>query len=190
MAGCFTSETVAPTPGLSALQIEQSSDDGRSWSVVATVPKPEGHVAGLGEPHVVELASRKLIAMVRNEPKDRTQCFLMQSESVDGGKTWSTLHSSGIWGYPPQLIQLKNGWVVVSYGYRREPYGERACISRDEGKTWDVQNEIVLNDTGISADLGYPSSTQLADGSILTVYYQAEKIGEPTCLMSTHWRFK
>jgi Neuraminidase (sialidase) len=138
---------------------------------------------------VVELASGKLLAMIRNEPKDRTQCFLLQSESTDGGKTWSAPRSTGIWGYPPHLIQLKNGWVLASYGYRREPFGERACVSRDEGKTWDVANEILLNGAP-SPDLGYPSTVQLDDGSLLTVYYQAEKIGQPTCFMSTHWRLK
>ena len=33
-----------------------------------------------------------------------------------------------------------------------------------------------------------PASAQLEDGSILTVYYQIDKPGEPTCLMGTHWR--
>ena len=87
----------------------------------------------------------------------------------------------------PHLIQLKNGWVLVSYGYRLAPYGERACISRDEGKTWDTAHEINLTN-GPGPDLGYPSSVQLDDGSILTVYYQAEKLNVPTCFMSTHWR--
>ena len=64
-----------------------------------------------------------------------------------------------------------------------------ACISRDEGKTWDVENEIILTGA-MSRDLGYPSSVQLDDESILTVYYQAQKIGDPACLMSTHWRLK
>jgi len=174
--------------GRKTMTIEQSADDGRTWTVIADIPKPEGMNAGLGEPHMVELASGKLIALVRHEPKDH-QCFLLQSESLDGGKTWSALHSTGLWGYPPHAIQLKNGWLVVVYGYRREPYGERAAISRDEGKTWDVENPISLVGAP-GPDLGYPSSVQLDDGSILTVYYQSDKVGEPTFLMSTHWRLK
>jgi hypothetical protein len=43
---------------------------------------------------------------------------------------------------------------------------------------------------GINSDLGYPASVQLDDGSILTVYYQVDKEGEKTSLMSTHWRLK
>lgn len=175
--------------GAPALTVEQSADDGRSWQVITTISKPPGFAGGLGEPHLLELTSGKIIAMFRHEPKDRNQCFLLQTESTDGGKTWAPLRSSGIWGYPPHLVQLKNGWVLVVYGYRRAPLGERACISRDEGKTWDVENEIIL--TGApEPDLGYPSSVQLNDGSILTVYYQSEKKGAPTLLMSTHWQLK
>lgn len=163
---------------------ERSSDDGKTWKVIGKIPKTPSYV---GEPHVLELISGKLIAMVRNEPKDRSQCFLLQSESTDGGKTWSEMKSTGIWGYPPHLINLKNGWLLVVYGCRKEPYGERACISKDEGETWDIANEINLSNAP-SMDLGYPSSIQLDDGSIITVYYQAPKFGEPACLMSTHWK--
>ncbi len=171
--------------------VEESSDDGRSWEVMATIPFVSGTPdIRLEEPHVVELASGKLLAMFRYEPRDRSQCFLQQAESEDGGRTWTAVHSSGIWGYPPHLIQLSNGWVLAVYGYRREPYGQRGCLSRDEGRSWDLEHEIILADTAPNPDLGYPSSVQLADGSILTVYYQVEKPGEMTCLMSTHWRLK
>lgn len=174
--------------GKSTIVIEQSKDDGRSWQVISTIGKSADMApdTGLGEPHMVELASGKLIAMFRHEPKDR-QCFLLQSESLDGGKTWSALHNTGIWGYPPHLIQLRNGWVVVTYGYRQQPFSERACISRDEGKTWDIENQVTLANA-LGPDIGYPSSVQLDDDSILTVYYQAEKEGGPTILHSTHWR--
>lgn len=175
--------------GKAGIIVERSTDDGRTWKVTGKIEKPEGLQSSLTEPHVVELRSGKLIAMIRNEPKDRTQCFLLQSESLDGGKTWSVMKSTGIWGYPPHLKQLNNGWILLVYGVRKQPYGERACISKDEGVTWDYQNEITLC-TADSADLGYPSSAQLDDGSILTVYYQAPKAGEPACLMSSHWRLK
>lgn len=168
---------------------EKSTDDGKSWKVIGEISRPKDYIASLVEPHVVELKSGKLIAMIRNEPKDISQCFLLQSESTDGGKTWSTMYNTGIWGYPPHLIQLSNGWLLVVYGHRRDPFSERACISRDEGKTWDIENEIILSNAA-SRDLGYPSSVQLDDESILTVFYQAPKFGEPACLMSTHWKLK
>jgi hypothetical protein len=44
-------------------------------------------------------------------------------------------------------------------------------VSEDQGATWKIEQEIVLRDDGGSRDLGYPSSVQLADGTLVTVYY-------------------
>ncbi len=170
--------------------VEQSTDDGQSWQLISTIPlNSEDDIAFYHEPHAVELRDGKLVAMIRYNPPNREQSFLRQSESYDGGRSWTTSHKTGIWGYPPHLIQLKNGGLLVSYGVRREPYGEKACISRDGGKTWETDREIMIN-PAINSDLGYPASIQLDDGSILTVYYQIDKKGEKTSLMSTHWRLK
>lgn len=168
--------------------VEQSIDDGQSWELISNIPlNSEDQISYAHEPHVVELKDGKLVTMIRYQPKDRDQSFLRQSESLDGGKTWSTSYKTNIWGYPPHLIQLKNGWILNSYGVRREPYGEMACISKDGGKTWETEKQIMIH-PAINSDLGYPASIQLEDGSILTVYYQIDKEGEKTSLMSTHWR--
>jgi hypothetical protein len=83
------------------------------------------------------------------------------------------------------MIRLPDDRILLVYGVRVPPYGERARISSDEGETWS--DEIVLC-TDTSTDLGYPASAQLEDGSFLTIYYQIDKPGEPTCLWGTHWR--
>jgi hypothetical protein len=43
-----------------------------------------------------------------------------------------------------------------------------AKISKDEGRSWSEEFHVV-ND--LALDVGYPSSVQLSDGRILTVYY-------------------
>lgn len=174
--------------GKGEIVCELSTDDGKSWKTISYIPKHPDYQVNLTEPHVVELKSGKLLAMIRNEPVNRN-CYLLQSESTDGGKTWTQMKLTPIWGYPPHLKQLANGWLLVVYGVRRAPFSERACVSKDEGKTWDYANEITLCE-GVNSDLGYPSSTQLDDGSILTAYYQCTKVGEPTVLMTTHWKLK
>jgi hypothetical protein len=115
--------------------------------------------------------------------------FLRQTKSYDGGKTWTETFKTKIWGYPPHLLLLKNGWLLLSYGFRKIPYSERVCISKNGGESWDIENEIILSLSG-SDDLGYPASIQLDDGSILTIYYQIDKAGEKTSLMQTHWKLK
>ena len=174
---------VGKADGKQGITFDQSTDDGRSWTVIAAIAQP----VDLVEPHMVELPGGRLIALFRRELKDPMQQYVMQSESDDGGKTWSAVHTTGVLGYPPHVIPLKNGWLVMVYGLRLKPFSERACVSRDGGKTWDVDHLITLADAP-GPDMGYPSSVQLEDGSILTVYYQADHLNEPTCFMSTHWR--
>ena len=170
--------------------VEESRDDGRTWTLIATVPIPPGEsLSHYHEPHVVETNDGRMVALFRYEPEDRSQCFLRQSESLDGGRTWTVARRTPMWGYPPHLIRLDNGWLLVVYGRRIPPYGERACISRDGGKTWDIDHEIEIA-PAFDNDLGYPASVQLEDGSILTVFYQSERIGEKTCLMGVRWRLK
>jgi sialidase-1 len=176
--------------GEKVLGVEESRDDGRSWQFISTIDIPDDEsIMDNHEPHVAELPDGKLVALVRVEPDDRSQCFLRQSESYDGGKTWTTTHVTPMWGYPPHLLVLENGWLLNVYGVRRRPYSERACISKDGGKSWDIENEIVLS-RAMNGDLGYPASIQLDDGSILTIYYQIDQKGEKTSLHSTHWRLK
>ena len=170
--------------------VEESRNDGKSWKLISTIAIPDGmSYNDLHEPHAVEVSHGKLLMMIRYNPKDFSQNFMQQSESTDGGKTWTTLHPTPIWGFPPHLIRLTNGWVLAVYGVRRPVYSERACLSKDGGKTWDIDNEIILCQN-INGDLGYPASVQLDDGSILTIYYQIDQKGEKTCLMVTRWKLK
>jgi len=118
---------------------------------------------------------------------DNLQSYLRQTVSTDGGKTWTVAEKIPLLGYPPHLIRLRNDWLVCVYGKRYAPFGEYACISRDHGQTWDVDHEVFLYPAP-NGDLGYPASTEMADGSILTVYYQVDQPGEKTCLMATRWR--
>ena len=58
--------------------------------------------------------------------------------------------------------------------------------SLHSGQSW--QANYILRDDGPDSDLGYPSSVELADGSILTVFYQKVASAEEKCsLMWTRW---
>lgn len=177
------------------LTVEESRDDGRSWQQIASLQTaPDDPITNFHEPHVVECADGKLVTQFRfhymaDGRQDNTKSFLRQAESTDGGHTWTTLHQVPLLGYPPHLLRLRNGWLLSVYGRRHGAYGEYACISRDNGETWDVDHEIKLA-AALNGDLGYPASTQLADGSILTVFYQPDEPGEKTCLMGTRWRLQ
>lgn len=174
-----------------------SSDAGRSWSPLGTVPLADGtDENNYHEPHVVEVAPGHLLGLIRVqdwEDKGRLErlgyvTFTMaQTVSRDGGRTWSKAELLGFHGSPPHVIKHSSGLLVCVYGYRKEPYGQRVMLSRDHGETWEYH--YVLRDDGPDTDLGYPASVELDDGSIFTVYYQkVSSTGEKCSLLWSRWR--
>jgi hypothetical protein len=167
---------------------EESTDDGRTWNVIGTVahPPPTAH-RGLGEPHLAETASGKLVGLFRVGGQDMSERFLYQADSDDGGHTWTAARVTPMLGFPPHLTRLQDNRLLVVYGRRLAPFGQRTHLSDDEGATWEAGNERVVQ-AAPNDDLGYPAAAQLADGSIVTVYYQVHEPGEKTCLMATRWK--
>jgi len=182
-----------------AIKAIKSCDGGKTWIEMGNVPTGEDvYDCDVHEPHVVELSSGKLIGLIRYQKRRDKKDDLVglkyddfsifQTESDDGGKTWTKAHPTGVYGSPPHVIRHSSGVLVCVYGYRKEPYGERAMISWDEGKTW--KSDIVLRDDGLNGDLGYPASVELNDGSILTVYYQKLAGDKQTSILWTRWRIE
>jgi len=83
------------------------------------------------------------------------------------------------------MIKLKDGRLAVTYGYRSEPYGIRARLSKDEGQNWG--KEIILRNDGGCWDLGYPRSMQRPDGKIVTIYYFNEHNDSERYIAATLW---
>lgn len=175
----------------------RSSDNGRTWKAQSSVPLPDGlDVECFHEPHVVELGDGRLLGLIRYDPNHhdygnrqpgQTDFQMCQSISDDGGKTWSTAEIMDFHGSPPHLLRHSSGVLVTTYGYRDKPYGIRAMLSHDDGETW--QYDYILRNDGPHPDLGYPSSVELGDGSILTVYYQRPRTVEDKCaLLWSRWR--
>lgn len=161
------------------------SRDGLHWDVLGEVPLPENVTNGqFHEPHVIELNDGALLCLIRyHYPNGGLGIY--KSVSRDGGRTWSTPEDMGIHGSPPHLLRHSSGAIVLTYGWRHAPYGQRARISRDDGATWS--DEIILRDDGPDGDLGYPCSVELPGGDIFTVYYQ-KRPGESLCsILWTQW---
>lgn len=161
------------------------SRDGLHWDVLGEVPLPENVTNGqFHEPHVIELNDGALLCLIRYHYPNG-DLGIYKSVSRDGGRTWSTPEDMDIHGSPPHLLRHSSGAIVLTYGWRHAPYGQRARISRDDGATWS--DEIILRDDGPDGDLGYPCSVELPSGDILTVYYQ-KRPGESLCsILWTQW---
>jgi len=157
------------------VSIHTAGDPQGPWTRVAVVPNPSPATHHIGEPHVVQLPSGRVLLMLRytaiQYDDRREDLHLWESYSDDNGLTWAKPFRTPLLGFPPHLTVLQDGRTLCSYGYRRAPFGERAALSED-GITWDVTGEIVLRDDNGNHDLGYPASIETGPGEILTVYYQ------------------
>lgn len=144
------------------------------------------------EPYAFQTKSGKIICHIRVQPIDKGGAMftLFQSESLDNGKTWSNpIQIMPIReGAPSHIIQHSSGALIAGYSYRFDPVGIRLAVSYDDGKTWDYGQELFVSEGG--ADLGYPATVELKDGSLLTVFYAHEKADGPAVIMQQKWKLK
>jgi len=147
----------------------------------------KGEKATSCEPHSIVLKDGSILTQMRVQLAGYFTIF--QSESHDGGRTWSKPKQilSDFGGAPPHLFRHSSGRLVSSYCLREKPYIVRVMISDDEGKTWDIDHDIYVN--AVSPDMGYPSTVELKDNSLLTVFYAIPKEGEKAIIMSQKWKF-
>ncbi len=160
----------------SVIAVAESTDDGKTWGIVGTIPSAPGHdPKQYHELHMVEASNGRLVAQIRNH-NEQNHYETLQSESSDGGKTWSPAHSIGTWGFPSHLLRLSDGRLMMTYSYRgslrvpKEANQVLVRISEDAGESWS-EPAVVAGELP-HLDFGYPSTVELDDGSFLTVWYQ------------------
>ncbi len=137
----------------------RSKDDGRTWGDPVLIdPDKE-----TDETFLIHLGEGRWLAAVRSG-----RLFLYRSD--DDAKHWELVGPlTEDKEVPADLLKLKDGRLLFCYGRRVE--GDEyvaARISEDDGQTWS--NPVRLAEF-IGWDGGYPSTVQLADGSLLTAFY-------------------
>lgn len=168
----------------------RSRDEGRTWTLETAIPLPEGvESSNFHEPYLIELTDGTILAAIRYEhaadaPNGYPAFATFVCESRDGGSTFSVPRML-CEGSPPHLLEHSSGTVIMTIGNRNPPYGEQVLLSRDGGASWSKPIDIFAG--APDGDLGYPSTAELADGSLFSVYYQKEAPGARCSLMATHW---
>lgn len=166
----------------------ESTDDGQNWRWLSGIPiRPGDHVEGYHELHGVETADGRIIVQIRNENKNSCGETL-QTQSNDGGKSWSVPRTIGVWGLPSHVLRLRNDNLLMTYGYRRVPFGNQARLSTDHGRTWS--EPLTISDDGPGGDLGYPSTVELTDGTLLSVWYEVRKGSSRAVLRQARWKLE
>lgn len=142
------------------------------------------------EPHTIQLPNGKIICHIRAEDESEKIFTLFQTVSYDNGKSWSELKQiiEDDSGAPAHLFLHSSGILISAFSHRKLPYGIRIIFSKDGGESWS--DEYTIYENYCSDDLGYPSTVELDDGSLLTVFYARENEEPPAVIMQQKWSFE
>lgn len=178
----------------SSVAAYESRDGGMTWTRLCELDKPDDAPwTHYDEPHAIELPDGQILGGLRWEgPSDVPHPCLHLSRSDDGGRTWSPMCPTDLPGTaytPPHFLLHSSGALIMTYGRREAPFGERASVSYDGGKTWP-DTYIICTDDHSPWDLGYAATAELTDGSLITVYYQVCEGDAYPSLLCSHWSLR
>ena len=140
-----------------------------------------------GEPHIAEVAPGEIYAILRTT---NLGGYLHSCRSLDRGATWSTPEPTPMFGgpgsgNPGHLLVLHDGRLLCTYGRRTAPFGIRASLSGDGGRTWQAEPEIIIRDDLPNRNLGYATTIEYGPGHLFVCYYGQEPDGV-TCVQGTY----
>ena len=149
-------------PGEANAFVLFSRDDGRSWGEAVKIAPHD-----YNETALLRLSPNRWLAASRSHADGHLALYA----SEDDGKHWARSGLLTLPGHhPAHLLEMADGSVLLTYGIREKGHhGIGYRTSEDEGRTWSRPTRIVnLEET---TDGGYPSTIQMADGTLLTAYY-------------------
>lgn len=159
--------------------IVRSHDDGMTWGEPILLATKKNETA------LVALPNNTLVAVMRGEDEQQA---LHSTRSTDGGYTWSApIQITGTRQHPGDLVVLRDGALLLTYGNRNPPYRIEGLVSRDYGQSW---LNCLLTFSGPlyganvvgprPTDLGYPSSVVCrGNGKGVTLYYYNPSLRQP-----------
>lgn len=169
------------------LALFESRNQGETWEPVSTIPFPYGCGSdNLHEVSLVETKDGNLLAAIRVEGASaKLPLTIYTTVSKDGGRTWSIPQPTDLNGAPAHLLRLSDGSILMTYSRRSAPCGIRAVISTDGGETWSA--EMILSESA-SGDLGYPSTVELDDHTLVTTFYKRSGSDSKPSVFAVRWR--
>lgn len=141
-----------------------TDDWGMNWRTSSPICGP-GNI----QPSIVRRRDGTLYTLMRdNGPPPKR---LMQSESSDGGETWSSVtdsqHPNS--GTGAEILGLRSGrWLLINNDTEKGRHSLAVSLSEDEGRTWRWKRHLELEQPGSA--FHYPSVIQARDGSLHASY--------------------
>ena len=174
------------------MQLARSKDSGKTWQFSEGIV--DWDYPGFGEVSAIRLKNGHYLAALRRQiPGTKHEGFedTVLTESRDAGKHWSRPRkmtaNAEVHVY---LTELRDGRLLATYSNYHLPWGSFAIVSKDNGKTWDLDHPIQLS---LSADfyVGWPVTLQLSDSSLITACAVTTHYGERTLRVTcevVRWR--
>ena len=191
---CPMYRCLSRTPRVNESFLLFSADGGQTWGNRVSIGNTnETHVIRLRESTVWLAAGRTACAERMDDALPHGSGEVL-FRSEDDGLSWD----SGTLVSPQgqenaHLLELRDGRLLCCFTSRIPGlFGVVMRLSNDAGKSWSLPCTLMSipahnwHDT----DIGYPSSVQLADGTIVTAYYAGPKTADkPGAGLPWHQRY-
>lgn len=158
---CPTSDETSQSPSQWTVHFERTSDLGLTWS--RTEALNDGVTIAAIQPSILQHRDGRLQAIGRSR-----QGKLFTIQSVDQGKTWSTMsflelpnNNSGT-----DAVTLKDGRHLLVYNHTTKGRSPLNVSISTDGQTWEAA--LVLEDQ--SGEYSYPAVVQTSDGLVHITY--------------------
>jgi len=199
------------TDAIYAAKINPETGDSEIIGKIDNLESENGTRLTSCEPHTILLDDGRLLTHIRVQAPAPNRTFtIYQSESSDGGKTWTKPYAilDRLGGSPPHIFRHSSGMLICTYADREHPTAIKAMFSTDNGATWDTGHLLYVtpydrekdlkmpasghmsDSTTVAWDIGYPSTVETRDGDLLTVFYAHPSENEPAVVLQQKWRFE
>jgi len=184
------------TEGIQQAVVRYSDDRGDTWSdpvIMASDPAQETYY--WDNRLAVDPKTGRVVTMYwTHRPTSGKDVDIHMQWSDDTGMHWPTPTPTGIAGQIAMPLPLPDGRLLCFYVHRHDPPSMRVVISRDGGRTWRMDDELIVYSSGAGDEagaaggrfdteywedmnrwtFGHPRAVLLPDGSVLLAFYAGD----------------